>query len=387
MEERVPIPPVAEQSLVTPPKKNKKIIILVIIFAFTAVFSGAFYFSKNEANKHFVAKPTSDNSEKRIIPTLTPIPFYEMTIPYLRDRIFEGSLGEVEEVSRNSTYTSYLTSYTSDGFKINGLLTVPIGKRPESGWPAIIFIHGYIPPSNYQMLVNYSAYVDRLASNGFVVFKIDLRGHGDSEGEASGAYYSSDYIIDVLNSRAALKSLNIDKPLTPALSGGEGENFVDSNKIGLWGHSMGGNIVLRSLAARPEIPAVVIWAGAVYTYDDWKKYGIQDGSYRPPAQTSQRQRKRDELFSTHGEFLGDSVFWKMVPATNYLSGIKGAVQLNHAIDDSIVNVGYSRDLGKLLAVSKIRYELNEYSTGGHNITGPSFNRAMEDTVNFFRKNL
>ena len=42
----------------------------------------------------------------------------------------------------------------------------------------------------------------------------------------------------------------------------------------MWGHSMAGNLVLRAMLIEPEIKAGVIWAGAVYSYDDFAKYGI-----------------------------------------------------------------------------------------------------------------
>jgi len=299
----------------------------------------------------------------------TPTPFYEMTIPYLRSREYKSNLGELEKISENGSYTSYLTSYTSDGLKINGLLTKPKGDMPEGGFPAIVFIHGYIPPTLYKTTEKYIDHVDFLARNGIVVFKIDLRGHGDSEGEGGGAYYSPDYIIDALSALSALDS----------------SDFV--NKIGLWGHSMAGNVVLRSFASKPEIPAVVIWAGAVYSYEDFVKYRLSDNSYRPPELSSQRQKRRQELFSVHGEFNKDNAFWKQVAPTNYLGDIKGAIQLHHAIDDDVVNIGYSRDLMKILDQTKIPHELFEYPNGGHNISGLSFTQAMQKTVEFFKNTL
>src|SRR5690606_32073025 len=99
------------------------------------------------------------------------------------------------------------------------------------------------PPSQYSTVTQYDDYIDFLARSGFVVFKIDLRGHGDSEGEAGGGYYGSDYIVDTLNAYSAL----------------EHADFVNPHAIGLWGHSMAGNVVLRSMVAKPDIPAAVIW--------------------------------------------------------------------------------------------------------------------------------
>ncbi len=310
-----------------------------------------------------------------IIPNIIPhealSPFQELTIPYLRSRTYSSSLGNLEKLADNSTYTSYLTSYTSDGLKINGLLTIPKGTTPNGGWPAIVFVHGYIAPTLYQTTKNYIAYVDYLAKSGFVVFKIDLRGHGTSEGEASGAYYSSDYVIDTLNAYSALQTAD----------------FVNKNAIGLWGHSMAGNIVFRSFAAQPDIPAVVIWAGAGYTYTDLQTYAIHDNSYRPPQQNSEIQRKRNELRKVYGDFNPTSAFWQLVPAANYLTDLKGVVQINHAVDDPVVGINYSRNLDSLLDKTNVVHEFYEYPSGGHNITGASFTLAMQRTVEFFSRKL
>ena len=304
-------------------------------------------------------------------PTPTPMPFAEMTIPYLRERTYESSLGERRQVSSHASYTAYTTSYLSDGLRVNGLLTIPAGDQPVSGWPAIVFIHGYIPPAQYRTTEKYVAYVDALARNGFVVFKIDLRGHGQSEGEAGGGYYSSDYVIDALNARAALASSGLVNPAA----------------IGLWGHSMAGNVSMRAFAAQPDIPAVVIWGGAGYTYTDLQEYRISDTSYRAPSQNTERARKRQQLREIHGEFTTESPFWRQVAVTDYLEGLRGAVQLLHAANDDVVSVEYSRNLARLLDATTVPHELYEYSSGGHNIESPAFNSAMQRTVEFFKKYL
>lgn len=309
--------------------------------------------------------------QKLTIASPSPFPFDDLTIPYLRSREYKSSLDKLDKISENSKYTSYLTSYTSDGLKINGLLTIPAGEAPSGGWPAIVFVHGYIPPTLYKTTEKYTEHVDYLARNGFVVFKIDLRGNGNSQGEAGGAYYSGDYVIDTLNAHTAL----------------QGADFVNAVKVGLWGHSMAGNVVFRAFAAKPEIPAVAIWAGAVYSYEDLQKYGLNDNSYRPPGENTQRQKKRQELFNKYGQFDKSSDFWKQVAAVNYISDLKGAIQVHHAVDDTVVNIAYSRDLVELLDESSIAHELFEYPSGGHNLTGGSFSLAMQRTVEFYKKYL
>ncbi len=336
---------------------------------------GGFFLWKQQTSAEPEPLAAVKNALVRSAPLLSPSPspilFEDLTIPYLRRKEYKSSLGELQPYNNNGTYNSYLTNYTSDGLKINGLLTRPAGEQPEGGWPAIVFVHGYIPPTLYRTTEKYEAYLDFLARNGFVVFKIDLRGNGDSEGEPGGAYYSSDYIIDTLNARSALAN----------------SDFVNPAKIGIWGHSMAGNVTLRAVAVDAGIPAVSIWAGAGFTYLDLRKYGIQDGSYRPPTDATERQRRRQLLRDTYGEPDGGNPFWKLVAPTDYLKDYKGAIQLNHAVNDDVVNIGYSRDLDTILDNTQIPHELNEFPSGGHNITNPSFTQAMQKTVDFFERHL
>lgn len=352
---------------------NKKIWILVIVAMMMIAISGIVYvLNKQHTEKKSLAPSTLTENTNTWDLKPTPFPFQEMTVPYLRNRSYESSLDVLELVNTNEQYRTYTTSYDSDGFTIHGMLTQPAGEPLKEGWPAIVFVHGYIPPSQYETLgAPYSAYVDYLARNGFVVFKIDLRGHGTSGGEPGGGYYGSDYVVDTLNAYSALQA----------------SSFVNANKIGLWGHSMAGNILLRSAVVKKDIPAVVIWAGAVYSYQDMQKYGIKDASYSPPANNTERQRRRKLLFDTYGQFNADNEFWKLVAPTNYLSDVKSAIQIHHAVDDAVVNIGYSRDLNELLDKTTIPHKLYEYSTGGHNISGASFNAAMENTVEFYKNYL
>jgi dipeptidyl aminopeptidase/acylaminoacyl peptidase len=324
--------------------------------------------AKNEPG--LIQNITEENLSIRT-PSPTPFPFQDMTIPFLRNRKYESKLGDLRQYSDNGSFVSYLTNYDSDGLNINALITRPKGNAPEGGFPAIVFVHGYIAPTIYRTTEKYQDYVNYLARNGFVVFKIDLRGHGSSEGSPGGSYYSGDYIVDTLNAYAALQN----------------SDFVNPRKIGLWGHSMAGNVTLRSFAAKQDIPAVVIWAGAGFSYTDLITYRISDNSYRPPTQNTASANRRKFLNDTYGTFNAEHEFWKQVPATNYLGGLSGAVQLHHAADDATVNVGYSRNLDKILANTSIPHEYYEYKSGGHNLSGSSFSEAMRRTVEFYQKHL
>jgi len=339
---------------------NKIIITLLIIAGIVLLFKFSIY---NPTITNMIQK-TSTN-------ILIPSSLEQITIPYLRKKEFKSSLGKLDQISQNSSYTSYLTSYNSDGLKINGLLTIPASEKPKEGFPAIVFIHGYIPPTEYKTLERYVDYVDYVARNGFVVFKIDLRGHGDSEGNPGGGYFGADYVTDTLNAYSALQN----------------SDFVNPKAIGLWGHSMAGNIVMRSMAVKPTIPAAVIWAGAVYTYTDQREFGINDNSYRPPQIVDATRNSRQRIFDLVGSPSATSKFWQEMAPTTYLNDLKGAIQIHHAIDDTVVNIGYSRELNNLLDTTSVPHEFYTYESGGHNITGASFTTAMQRTVEFFKKYL
>ncbi len=310
--------------------------------------------------------------------TVTPFPFgNELTIAYMREMEIPGSEITIEEeLSPGIGYQRYRASYLSEGYKIYGLLTVPNGNPPEGGFKAIVFNHGYIPPDVYRTEERYEAYVNYLARSGFVVFKIDYRGHGQSEGYPSGAYFSPGYTIDAISAYKSLQTLE----------------YVDPEGIGMWGHSMAGNIVLRAMLVEPAIKAGVIWAGAVYSYQDFTSYGISDTSYRPPAtpegapDTEFISASRI-IFETYGWPDLDNPFWQAVSLTENLAYLESPIQIHHAEVDPVVSIRYSYRLVEKLQEEDKPYQFYIYEGGGHNLISPYFDQAMLRTVQFFEDNL
>lgn len=322
-----------------------------------------------EATAEFTEAPPESTPE---VTAETPFPVAnDLTIAALRELTIEGSDILIEQTLENgANYTRYIASYISEGNKIYGLLTIPFGDVPLGGFKAVVFNHGYIPPDQYRTTERYIAYVDMLARSGLVVFKIDLRGHGDSEGEPMGSYFSPAYTIDAITALRSLQRMDI----------------IDPEGIGMWGHSMAGNLVLRAMLVEPDIQAGVIWAGAVYSYDDFVKYAISDTSFvrRPDSPGLRRSRA---IFDTYGQPNTAEPFWQAVSLTHNIEYLQKPVQLHHAVDDDVVNIGYSRDLADVLLTSGKTYEFYEYDSGGHNIGSPSFDQAMSRTIAFFQQYL
>jgi len=323
----------------------------------------------------FTSTPT-----ETLIPSSTPVVFEvgkELTIDYLRELEITGSeITFEQQVNDRSNYHQYIVSYLSEDNKINGLLTIPFDDPPEGDYKAIVFCHGYIPPSVYQTRERYEAYTDYLARRGFVVFKIDYRGHGQSEGEPSGSYFSPGYTIDAISALKSLQTLET----------------IDPDGIGLWGHSMAGNLVMRAMLVEPDIQAGVIWAGAVYSYDDFTLYGISDNTYRPPASRQTEEASgtptgRQSIFDTYGPMDTQTPFWQAVSLTENIRYLSSPLQIHHAEDDGVVNIGYSIGLASVLKENGKTYEFYTYDGGGHNIVSPYFDEAMLRTYEFFLANL
>ena len=314
-----------------------------------------------------------------------PAKLNPLTIESLRKGTYPGSDITIEEkLAPGFNYERYLTSYKSEGLKIYALLTIPNGTKPVNGWPAIIFNHGYIPPGEYRTTERYIAYTDGLSRSGYIVLRPDYRGHGNSEGAPSGAYGSNGYTIDVLNAVSSIKKLK------PPTSSGQNptipsDQLVDPNRIGMWGHSLGGFITLRSMVVSRDIKAGVIWGGVVGSYPDllsnWRRV-----TGTPPTFPTGGRRWRQVLVDEYGTPEANPDFWKSISANGFLQDISGPLQLHHSTTDESVPVRFSEKLKVQMDEAGKTAELFTYPGDDHNISR-NFNTAMQRSVKFFDMNL
>ncbi len=321
-------------------------------------------------------KPTNNNTTATAVnsSSIDPTNNNPLSIALMRKKTYPGSDLTIEQtLSPGSNYQQYIASYMSEGLKIYGLLTVPNGNKPQGGWPVIIFNHGYIPPEQYRTTERYVAYVDAIAKNGYIVFKSDYRGNGNSQGQPEGAYYSPAYAADVLNALSTLKRYKDANP----------------NKIGMWGHSMGGNITLRALVVDPkDIKVAVIWGGVVGSYDDLMNNWQRRVPYQPSArELANRNNYRQNLVTTYGTPAANPNFWNAIDPTAHLMDITAPIQLHTGGNDEEVPVAFSVSLYQKLQESGKIVEYYNYPGGDHNIASPNFEPAMARSIDFFNKYL
>jgi dipeptidyl aminopeptidase/acylaminoacyl peptidase len=346
---------------------NRKIAYLALVFL------GIFLIVVISVGKLFTASLTK-KAAVTAKTTVSGTNLNPLSIEAMRHKNYPGSKITIEQTLPDMPdYKQYIASYLSDGLKIYGLLTIPMGTPPKGGFPAIIFNHGYIPPEQYVTTERYVAYVDGFAKNGYIVFKPDYRGNGNSEGQLEGAYYSPAYTDDVLNALASIKQYS----------------GVNPAKIGMWGHSMGGNITLRSLVVNTkDIKAAVIWGGVVGSYNNLLNNWHRAAPFVPSArELTLRNRGRQSLISKYGTPVQNPAFWNTIDPTAFINDINAPVQLDAGGADEEVPVAFSQSLyAKLKAAGKTA-EFYTYPGADHNISGPGFDLAMQRSVAFFDKYL
>ncbi|MBY0521527.1 MAG: alpha/beta fold hydrolase [Sphingomonas sp.] len=121
------------------------------------------------------------------------------------------------------------------GKTMSALLYVPAGATAATKAPGILAVHGYINSRETQ-----DGFAIEFARRGYVVLAIDQTGHGYSDGPAfSNGFGGPDGL-------RYLRSLPM----------------VDTDNIGLEGHSMGGWTVLAAAAAMPDAYKAVVLEGS-----------------------------------------------------------------------------------------------------------------------------
>ncbi|MFQ6115186.1 MAG: alpha/beta hydrolase family protein, partial [bacterium] len=130
------------------------------------------------------------------------------------------------------------------GIKLAGTLTLPKSGGP---FPAVLLISGSGPQDRNETVIGHKPFwvlADYLTRQGIAVLRVDDRGVGKSTGNFYEAT-SEDFASDALAGVAYLKS----------------RKEINSNKIGLIGHSEGGIIAPMVATQSPDVTYIVLMAG------------------------------------------------------------------------------------------------------------------------------
>jgi len=187
--------------------------------------------------------------------TLTPSPtatptldewIYPYTIEGLREHDYQSGEVKIGDVlEETDLYTRYAIEYPSDGLTITGIMQVPkTGKEP---FPVILMHHGFFSRQVYASGDGTDRASEFLNRHGYLTLSTDYRSWGNSD--VGYSLFYSGLVIDVINLMNAIPSIS----------------QADPERIGMWGHSMGGGTTLKVLTIDPAQNPGRIKAAVLYS--------------------------------------------------------------------------------------------------------------------------
>ncbi|MDA8885829.1 alpha/beta fold hydrolase [Porticoccaceae bacterium] len=237
--------------------------------------------------------------------------------------------------------------FTVDGLIQYALLLQPNSGIPVSGWPVIIFNHGFHPEPHNNGRRSIDGVSDRpgdyyrqipqaLARQGFLVVVPDYRGHNDSSGAEFTLQESSPrwYVRDVLGLIEALKS----------------DTQANMDHFFMLGHSMGAEVTLYAAAALgDQLKGASIWSVYVPTM----------AKTTPQITTMEASSQFEQIYSP--------------------------INIHHAKDDATTAFE-----GSLMVASQLKqlgktHELYSYLSANHLFTGDNLQLAITRDISFFRR--
>ena len=157
--------------------------------------------------------------------------------------------------------TRQVTFYVDGGTPLYGKLFLPKGFTPAGKLPAVVVGHGINALS-----IGIEKFAARFAERGLVAMAIDYQSYGFSGSGSDDIRLlepdTSKGAVTEKEARILLKRTNLNNvheiaDFRAAVSFLQGEPGVDPDKIGIWGSSNGGSVVIAVAAVDARVKAVV----------------------------------------------------------------------------------------------------------------------------------
>lgn len=304
----------------------------------------------------YVARGSSES-------TISPIgqifekPLEKYTIERLGMRQSQGSQIVLDEaVATTSAFIAHRFHYTSEGKKVTGLAHLPHGNGPH---PVIVQLRGYVERSIFESGVGTRRSAEVFATNGFISLAPDFLGYGGSDMPS----------IDVFEERFQTYTATLDLLASiPSLS------IAEPDRIGIWGHSNGGQIALTVLEITQKAYPTTLWAPVTKPFP----YSIL---YYTDEADDHGKALRRKLADFEKDYEVEDF-----ALVNFLDKISAPLQLHQGTADGAVPVSWNEEFVSALQDKNKTIEYFVYPGADHNLS-PAWNTVVARDMEFFRLGL
>ncbi len=322
----------------------------------------------------------TDNIEEKTSKIIEK-PLEKYNFENLRNTKFNGNpiaLGET--IKDEDLYTSQMFYFSVWDFgkkqnkKVSGLLNIP---KEDGSYPVIVMLRGFVPKDIYETGVGTKRMGEFLISNNFITLAPDFLGYGQSDLPSKDAMEERFETYTTLLS--LLSSLgNLNNALIASYSG---RIQADITRVGLWGHSNGGQIALSILEITGRSYPTVLWAPVSKPFPYSILYYTDE-------------------FEDHGKALRRVVAnfentydVELYSPTNFYSWINAPLQIHQGDNDDAVPKKWSDQLVEDLEELEKDVEYFVYPNSDHNLMPASPSQggpdgwaiAVEKSLNFYRE--
>jgi len=161
-----------------------------------------------------------------------------------------------ETVDPNSSYEIFYDSVNINNNRLRSIVYRPKLSGKNQKFPALYFVQGYTCDSiDYGFLPNLTSHqlLNTIAEAGYVVYKIEKFGIGDSIGDKHCSQI--DFSTELAGFNAGLDAL-------------KSYDFVDTNQVHLFGHSLGG-VYAPFIAQHSPLKSLISYGAVVKPWYDY----------------------------------------------------------------------------------------------------------------------
>ena len=195
----------------------------------------------------------------------------------------------------------------------------------------------------------------------------------------ANSFFSTGQVIDTLNLVSSLSSIS----------------EADPERVGMWGHSMGGGVTTKAITIDPRIKAAILYAPV--SADDAEvlarggtgcKGGQPDRFAEECAGAEVLTGDIDEhLHRAYRSALSDPQILYQVSAINYFDTVVTPVQIHIGAADTTTPPEWSDVINRALQEAGKETEYFSYPGQGHSFEGEDWRLFMERVTQFFDHHL